>query len=493
MVLLCSVTQVSFAQSKKFQSSYKQFLERYSRLGLINYRQIEKQDLTELSEALEQVDINENQLHSNVHFWINAYNFIVIRSITEKAEIKSVQEDPNFFKKGHRIGNIRFSLDALEKKLIEKTAKPGIHLLLNCGAFSCFPIQYFDQNIAIDTYVRSAIKNEKLASIDTSQKSLELSRIFYWHSEDFKDGVMPWVEEMIEASLDDYTIKYMEFDWRINNLSADEYLIFYPTKLYRKGGGEIKVFNNYYTQTENGIRSNFLSNFFQVLIGTDKNINWGVDLKTRSANQGDVGLFSALKYQTRSFYESGGIRSFSRSGISAFGPRIKYQPFKSNAGINFLHSVYFTTGGELEANDDFGFFDFSHIQIFNNVYIEKEISIDKRLFYDLGLWVENIDLAPGNAAHTMQIQVPVTGIYSYFPNPKTTIYLLGNLTMRPVYRRSESGISDWDLGGYGQLGSGFKYYVFDNMELEVLYTYFYDGTPGRQAHTFNFGLRVFKF
>lgn len=73
------------------------------------------------------------------------------------------------------------------------------------------------------------------------------------------------------------------------------------------------------------------------------------------------------------------------------------------------------------------------------------------------------------------------------------MYVLGNFTLKPVMNKNAGSAADWNLNFFSQTGAGFKYYLTEQVELELLYTYFYDGTPGRTAHTFNMGLRLFRF
>ena len=301
---------------------------------------------------------------------------------------------------------------------------------------------------------------------------------------------MPYLELNPKSG---YGTGYLDYNWQLNDLDVDDYLIFYPTKLFKKGGFELKVFNNYYTQSDNGFRSNFFSSFIQLLIGTDKNFNIGLDVKLRSVNQGNVGVLSAAIPRNEAFHFSNDLPTFSRFGVAGIGPRIRYQPFKAKGNINFLHAVYFVPMNDTEGNEEYGYFDFQHLQVFNNVWYEKEFSVKRRLFLDLGFHIENLNFdVQDNESHFMQFLLPITAIYSYFPNPETTFYVLGNYAQKFEFQYNPGNNRNFGLGAFGQLGAGAKYYLTDYHEVEALYTYFVDTTPGRIAHTFNIGLRFFK-
>ncbi len=482
-----------FSQKAFFEIDYKSLLQQHNYQNSMDYSSIPQEGLDKLYAYLqEDYSLDENSL-VKPHHLINVYNFLVIYTIKSEYPISSVKDVPSFFDKKHKIGDKTISLDKLETYIVNKSANAFCHVLLNCGAKSCPILSYLDSSIALDDYITDKLKDENILSI--KNKAFSLSKIFYWHQKDFgneKEMIAGIQQYFADVNLNSLIFNYKNFDWSLNDLNSDDYLIYYPTKLYKKGGGELKIFNNYYTQTDNDLRSNFFSSFFQFQFGTNKNFNWGFDVKFRSVNQGDVGLFSALELDNKPFDQPGSIR-FSRTGISGIGPRIKYQPFKSKPNINFLHSIYLVPLNDAEGNIDYGYSDFQNLQVFNNIYIEKELSFKRRLFFDIGLWVENIDFSTGEEAHFMQIQLPVTAIYSYFPSPKTTFYTLINISAKPVYTKNSDLSSSWDLTGYGQLGGGFKYYLTDFLETELLYSYFYDGTEGRQAHTFNIGLRFFRF
>ncbi|NNE15315.1 MAG: DUF547 domain-containing protein [Saprospiraceae bacterium] len=484
-------------QQNAFNTKFKSFISAYVIGNNIDYKAIDKSDIDLLNEALKNVPIKDLRTFSDIPFLINAYNFLSISNVFEAYPITSVKDIPDFFTIEQMIGNVEISLNKLEELIIEKMDSPAAHLLLSCSAKSCPPIYFIESNEDILAKVSDALSSPTILELDQENQRVNLSRIFYWYADSFdgEEGVREFIRTYLpDSDLSKFKVDYKLYNWSLNDINANEYLIYYPTKLYKKGGAEVKIFNNYYTQSDDGLRSNFFSSFFQVLIGTNKNINWGFDVKLRSVNQGNVGLFSALNLKNEKFHFSDEVLTFSRAGISGIGPRIKYQPFKNKGHINFLHSIYFVPVDNAEGNSEFGYFDFENLQIFNNVFIEKELSVKKRLFFDIGFHIENIRLGvQRNFNHTMQIQLPVTAIYSYFPNPKTTFYALANVAAKPIFTYAPNKDTNIKIDGYAQLGLGAKYYVTEFLELEILYTYFADQTPGRFANTFNIGLRFFKF
>ena len=82
-----------------------------------------------------------------------------------------------------------------------------------------------------------------------------------------------------------------------------------------------------------------------------------------------------------------------------------------------------------------------------------------------------------------RFSTPATVIFSYFPTPMTTIYVLTNFS--PFWQ------SDFDY--FAQAGVGAKYQITRNFELELLYTAFTNeflADINGNATTFNFGIRI---
>ncbi|NNE25885.1 MAG: DUF547 domain-containing protein [Saprospiraceae bacterium] len=495
-MLFCIVNCAAQSAYESFNESYEGLINDHVYNNRVDYEMISIEEVDSMLSVRKAINLSALSESERIALDINTYNFLVIYKIRSIYPISSVTNVGQFFEGKFILDGRETSLDKLEEALIQRTKNPYIHLLLNCGAVSCPQLKYIDSTIELDYYIKANISDLQILQYNSDVNEIKLSKIFFWYKEDFEafgqnDPV--WSPYLLLQTNSNTTVNYLDYNWQLNDLDVDDYLIFYPTKLFQKGGFELKIFNNYYTQSDNGFRSNFFSSFIQLLIGTDKNFNIGMDVKLRSVNQGDVGVFSALGFQNKAFHLSNDVPTFSRSGVAAIGPRIRYQPFKGKGNINFLHAIYFVPMSDTEGNADYGYFDFQNVQIFNNVWYEKEFSVKRRLFLDVGFHIENLKLGvQQNENHFMQILLPITAIYSYFPNPETTFYVLGNYAQKFEFQYNVNQNTNFGLGAFGQIGVGAKYYLTDWLELEGLYTYFIDTTPGRVAHTFNIGFRFFK-
>ena len=273
---------------------------------------------------------------------------------------------------------------------------------------------------------------------------------------------------------------------------------FYPTKLYQKGAFEVKLFNNYYTEafkegsSMSNFRQDFYASFLQVLIGTDKNLNFGLDLKYRSAatSNDKSNRFLAFPFKDISELVEDPNINFRRTGLSAIGPRIKYTVKSEKGAISILHAVYFPTLTQAQGiSGEFGFADWDHLQFYNNIFFEKKLDGQSNIFIDAGLHFENIGGFLWNEeGGYAQILTPVTFIYNYYPSWKTTFYGLVNFS--PRFGLSDGGSNiDIQPGAFSQVGVGAKRFIRPWLEVELLYTQFFNFGSNSSASTMNLGLR----
>lgn len=270
---------------------------------------------------------------------------------------------------------------------------------------------------------------------------------------------------------------------------------FYPTRLYQKGGHEVKLFNNYYTEGfKSGFRQDFYASFLQILIGSDKNINWGLDVKFRSAatSPDKSNRFIAFPFSNQTISQSDGDIDFRRVGISAVGPRIKYALKSTSGSISLLHAIYIPTMDQAEGNSEYGFADWDHLQVYNNLFFEKKITGNSSYFIDTGIHFENLGGYLSNDENGYaQLLTPFTFIYNYFPTWKQTIYGLANITPRIGFNDEGEKVSAI-FGSFAQVGVGAKYFLRSWLEAELLYTQFFNFGSNSSASTINLGFRYFR-
>ena len=92
------------------------------------------------------------------------------------------------------------------------------------------------------------------------------------------------------------------------------------------------------------------------------------------------------------------------------------------------------------------------------------------------------DIGRESEGRINRFSTPATLIFSYFPNPKTTLYTLGSYS--PFWQ------ADFDY--FYQVGGGMKYQANPRLEFELLATGFSNGflqEVNGSANTVNLGLR----
>ncbi len=231
------------------------------------------------------------------------------------------------------------------------------------------------------------------------------------------------------------------------------------------GNFELKNFNNLYTQIEPisdnfEKRSSFFTSFIQLTIGSNSNINYGIDMLYRSNVVSDFGMsspFKVLRFKNEDMannYEGGEFTTSYNHGLSHIGGRVRTKPF-ADKRFTVQQALYAPTGrmdGSWIINTDL---------FFENVFADKFL-----LFVDLGVWYS-----------TGQLPFPYLKFFTgTFIANRFAPFAMINLPY--------------------ELGPGLKIFITPKVELEFLYTYWLPLefiVGDRRPETFNFGLRVTNF
>lgn len=505
VVIMCFIGFAANAQiEENLINDAQVFLDEYTVEEAINYRLL-KDNKSDLERLIRRVESSLPPTDEEaLAFYCLAYNLHTIDKILQSYPIQSVKQDAYFFTDDVTIAGRQISLNTLEKELITNYDHGAIHFLLVCGAKSCPSLPnhlYIKDNKAyLDSIYFSILEQGKFAYIDRYNEEIVFSKIFQWYSNDF-GGEAKIIEQLAfntRQNLSEYSIRYDDYDWTLNDILNEVQTRFIPTRLLTKGQVETKIFSNYYTQSEPGattgnVRSSFWSNIITMAFGSNKNYNIGLFARIRSVSvfpaDGIGSYLGALHVQNQNLSPLFGISTYKRFGLTALGPQVKYRPNINNRGNNiFVHTLTFATGQELQGNNLEGYIDWDGISLFNQWYYDYDIDIKNNLFYDIGLNIENVNKAlfNGNGGFAY-LSTPITVIYSRYPIPGVTLYALGNAT--PRISISNNGSSEIKFDPFGQIGGGIKYFLSDLVEVEFLLTQFFGGSIQRNAQTINFGLR----
>lgn len=501
-VFLLVISNALFAQDF-FDRADVFFEQNVDEAGMVDYEGVDKEKLQALVDEIANYSLEDKSDQQQKAFYINAYNLLVINSVVMNNEKASVQDVTGFFtQKIHRVAHVRRSLNELEKEvLFVDFPDPRLHFVLVCGALSCPPLinkAYRPETLEnqLQAQCTSALNKEDFIRFDDASKTLAWSALFDWYAADFgqkKENIVAWINTYREKAIPaDAKTEVMNYNWSLNRQnSRDEemsILVIPPKNSIRyvvsstikKGSTETKIFNNLYTQAtgdgnELNSRSNFFTTFLTSLYGVSDRFNAGVELRYRRVSN------TGFPASPLTVFEDD-ARNASRQSLATIGPKIRWAPVPKWGNFSIQSAFWFPLEKDLEGAEGKSYIDWngftSWTQIMNDFTIGQSFSVFTEvdfLWEDMGTGGENVDLN--------RISTPVTLIASYFPEPKTTLYLLNGFS--PYW----SPNLDW----FYQVGAGAKYQFSRNFEIEFLYTKFTNSflleNNGR-ASTFNFGIRI---
>jgi hypothetical protein len=172
---------------------------------------------------------------SKLAFWINVYNILAAKLITDHYPIESIKEAGSLFKSvwnqpAGNVGGKERTLNDIEQDILRKMNEPRIHVAIVCASVSCpdlrleaYTVEKLNEQLddQMEKFLQSRDKGMKL---DGKQNRVYLSSIFKWFKEDFesKGGVVNYISKYVLAeeqkALNDFKLKilYMDYNWKIN-------------------------------------------------------------------------------------------------------------------------------------------------------------------------------------------------------------------------------------------------------------------------------------
>jgi hypothetical protein len=166
-----------------------------------------------------------------IAYHINAYNILAMYGVIDEGIPKGFN---NFFKRAGFfkfrsvvIGGKKTSLYDYENKVIRPLDEPRAHFALNCMVRDCprLPRHAFRAETLerqLDTAAREFFNTDKHIRIDEEKEAVYLSAIMDFYTKDFVPSgkardlasyVNPYRAEPLPAA---YKIKFMDYDWTIN-------------------------------------------------------------------------------------------------------------------------------------------------------------------------------------------------------------------------------------------------------------------------------------
>lgn len=470
--------------------------------GQVDYARLKaSNEIKPLIEDIESIDLNNLQGLEREAYLINAYNILVINQVLENYPLRSVLDVPGFFDKNKvNVGGRALTLNQLEKDLILKEFKDArLHFVLVCGALGCPPITNFAYrpellDSQLENQTRLAINNPSFIRVNGSKA--ELSQIFNWYASDFggsKANLIAFVNQYKETSLPaTASISYYNYDWTLNASEGRSEINITPntpspftgsnnsaryvvSATIPQGSFEFKLFNNLYSQEGAGERASFFTSWLSALYGATDRFNIGFDLRYRRVRYDEAGTASNFDV----FGNHGA--SFVRSAVTGFGPKVRIAPFNNLPNFSIQSALWLPVAEDPTGVENDGrFVDFGGPTWFTQIFNDFPIGSNFSFFAEVDVVLE--DIGSEEAGRINRLSTPVTGIFSYFPTPKATLYGLASYS--PYWQA--------DNDYFYQLGGGAKYQFTPKLELELLATAFdnqFLNSVNGNAGTVNLGLR----
>ncbi len=514
LTVFSAVFSLALMAQSDFQAFFQHadaFFSQNVENGLVNYAQVQSDQSTlqSLQQEIASINLSTADANTTQAFYINAYNILVIAQVVENYPLESPLAVPGFFDRTkYTVAGDELTLNDLEKDRLLKTyGDPRFHFALVCGALDCPPIiaeAYLPSTLDAQLQRQTRLALNDAEFVRVNDQGVALSQIFEWYASDFggnKASSIAFINSFRESPLPDTKVSFYSYDWSLNekemvttiinrpgdaNPGANNSARYVVSAAIPTGTFEIKGFSNLYNQvTGSGEgpatdQATFFTQNLKVLYGVNNRFNAGLDFRYRQVSFGSESSSTRLDVfnleQTAS----------TRQGLTGVGPSIRYAPFTALPNFSVQSTYWIATGDDLAGatNPDRPFIDFNGDTWFTQIFNDFSIGDNFSVFTELDILLE--DIGASSDGHINRFSTPVQLIFSYFPNPKTTLYTIGSYS--PYWQE--------DFDYFYQAGLGAKYQITSALEVELLYTQFrnqFIRQTNGSASTINFGVRISVF
>ena len=206
-------------------------------INAVDYSSLKKDPLfSDLASRLKSYPLESlNSEKSKLTFWINTYNILAAKMITDHYPIESIKDVGSLFKSvwkrpAGKVGGKERTLNDIEHEILRKMNEPRIHVAIVCASVSCPDLRLEAYTVGklneqLDDQMEKFLQSrEKGMKLDEKKNRVYLSSIFKWFKKDFesKGGVVKYISQYVPAEekkvLNNSKLKvsYMDYDWKIN-------------------------------------------------------------------------------------------------------------------------------------------------------------------------------------------------------------------------------------------------------------------------------------
>lgn len=251
VVLMLAAVVLSFEHSQASEgpfAAYDRLLGRYVAPGvvaglqthLVDYQAwAADPDHAQAIRALAAAELPEAAAdHEKIAFWINAYNFLAIKTVLDRYPMESIRDGGNFIfpiwkKTAGTVGGVAKSLDEIEHQILRKQfTEPRVHMALVCASLSCPDLR---RGIYSGVRLDEQLEDQTRRFLANRGKGLRpgkapgqaaISSIFRWFEGDFTaaGGVPAWILAHADPTTRNEVvglraegISYLDYDWTLND------------------------------------------------------------------------------------------------------------------------------------------------------------------------------------------------------------------------------------------------------------------------------------
>jgi hypothetical protein len=166
-----------------------------------------------------------------IAYHLNAYNALALHRVAADGVTDGFArffERQLFFKwRKVVVGGRSLSLSSYENDVIRPLGEPRVHFALNCRARSCprVPQAAFDGDrleAQLDAAAREFVNDERHVRVDAGKRTVWLSSIFEFYTEDFApdrrpESLIAYVNRYRDEPLDaSFAVRFIPYDWTLD-------------------------------------------------------------------------------------------------------------------------------------------------------------------------------------------------------------------------------------------------------------------------------------
>lgn len=233
LLLLSLAVMPAVARAELDTADWNRLLQGAVTDGFVDYAQwADNPRFDALVQQIALVDDSDMSRDEKLTFYINAYNILAARGILDGRSPSGLIGRYVYFKRDkYLIAGDDISLYQFEHEWIRPLGEPRIHFAIVCASVSCpilrseaYTLENLDEQL--DSAARGFINDVDRNHFDVEQRTAQLSSIFKWFEDDFKETagslqayLAPFLDNKEGGDLlknGAFEVDYLPYDWNLN-------------------------------------------------------------------------------------------------------------------------------------------------------------------------------------------------------------------------------------------------------------------------------------